>query len=647
MTNSRIQRIVGLMAFGLLGLIGFQWFWISNALQLQGEQFDYKVTDALQSVVRKLEGQEIQFFIRQRNQARNQQARLMAMGKPAHLPEQVLNNRSLAQQMGNPARQMPEKRRVQVIDPARRPVRLSRLAGPVDGQPNQAEAVGQLTIERYGFPGQSVTPTDVLHPTTVSLSAEQVLVVEQYLQQQELLMANGDFSAQLVQQQQFDSWVDHELLGRLHKMNQSGRPGHTGNWADSLTMPPSRPKRNRLLRESMARLSAPATATRPVPRKADSKADSQSAMLKDVMKGLLLSDRPIEERLDRLALDTLLRRAFQERGVDLPYDFGVQTAGRPGFLFTAGGVPASQLTRDGYKALLFPNNMQDGGNLLYVHFPDQRAFILRRLGGPLAGSAVLILVILACFYVAISTIIRQKKLADIKNDFINNMTHEFKTPISTIALATEMAQDQLDPNEQRLGRYLGIVRDETRRLGTHVEKVLQMALLDRGQVKLSFALVNVHTVIENVLNTIGLQIEQRHGEVDLAFDADEEMVEADELHLTNIVYNLVDNAIKYSPGSPHLTITTRSLPDGVALTVSDRGIGMSKEQQSRIFEQFYRVPTGNRHDVKGFGLGLSYVKRMIDAQHGRISVQSELGAGSTFEIVMPYRQNSEQLSVNS
>ncbi len=617
------------MAIGLLGLIGFQWFWINNALQLQREQFDYKVTDALQSVVRTLERQEIRFFIQQRDQARSQQARLLAIGQPGNLAQPLLN-RSLVRQANALPKPAPRSKR-----PIRNPVKLARnIDAPSNGQPNStSEAVGQLTIERYGFPGQSVTPTDVLHPTTVSLSSEQVLVVEQYLQQQELLIANGDFSAQLLQQQQFDAWVDHELLGRLHKMNRSGRTGQTGNWADSLTMSANRPRHNRLLREKLDR----SATARPARATTDTKADSQSAMIKDVMKGLLLSDRPIEERLDRLALDTLLRQAFRERGVDLPYDFGVQTEGRAVFLFTAGGVQATQLIRDGYKVLLFPNNMQEVQNLLFVHFPDQQSFILRRLGGPLAGSAVLVLVILACFYIAIRTIIRQKKLADIKNDFINNMTHEFKTPISTITLATEMAQEQLGPNEARLDRYLGIVRDETRRLGTHVEKVLQMAMLDRGQVKLTFGPVNVHTVIENVLNTIGLQIEQRQGEVDLIFDADAEVVEADELHLTNIVYNLVDNAIKYSPGCPHLTIATRSLPDGVSLAVTDRGIGMSREQQSRIFEQFYRVPTGNRHDVKGFGLGLSYVKRMIDAQHGRISVQSEPGVGTTFEIVLPYR----------
>jgi two-component system, OmpR family, phosphate regulon sensor histidine kinase PhoR len=256
MTNRRIQSIVGLMAVGLLGLIGFQWFWISNALQLQEEQFAYKATDALQSVVRTLERQEIRFLIRQREQASDQQRRILAMGQPANLPANVLNNRSLMKQTATANRlSANEIRRPRLSAAVSRPAKKPQLVKRLDNElAAQAEPAGQLTIERLGFPGQSVAPTDVLHPTTVSLSAEQVLIVEQYLQQQELLMANGDFMAQLAQQQQFDAWVDHDLLGQLHRLNKSGRRGNRG---DTLTMPTNHPRRTRLLRERLARSTAP------------------------------------------------------------------------------------------------------------------------------------------------------------------------------------------------------------------------------------------------------------------------------------------------------------------------------------------------------------------------------------------------------
>ncbi len=391
------------------------------------------------------------------------------------------------------------------------------------------------------------------------------------------------------------------------------------------------------------------------------RAEKQSHMIKDMFKGLLLSDRPIQARINRLALDTLLRQALVERGIRIPFAYAVRVQEQSQFLFASMGTEARQFDEVGYKAALFPNNLLETGNYVYVYFPTQQQFILDRLGFMSGASVVLILVILACFYIAINTIVQQKKLADIKNDFINNMTHEFKTPISTISLAVEMAQEQLlsarktlvgvqesagqwDAGEQpdsRLTRYMGIIRDETRRLGSHVEKVLQMALLDRGEIRLNLSSVNVHDVIEKVLNNLGLQIEQRGGEVDLHFDAEQEVVEADELHLTNIIYNLLDNALKYSPASPHITLSTRSLAEGVSITVSDKGIGMTKDQASRIFEKFYRVPTGNRHDVKGFGLGLSYVKKIVDQHQGQITVESQPGKGSSFDVFLPYASANE------
>jgi two-component system phosphate regulon sensor histidine kinase PhoR len=164
-----------------------------------------------------------------------------------------------------------------------------------------------------------------------------------------------------------------------------------------------------------------------------------------------------------------------------------------------------------------------------------------------------------------------------------------------------------------------------------------MALLDRGEIRLKLSQVNIHDVIERALNTIGLQIEQRQGEVDLDFEAENEIIEADDVHLTNIVYNLLDNAIKYSPDRLHITLQTRNLPDGISIKVTDEGLGMTKEQTNRIFEKFYRVPTGNRHDVKGFGLGLSYVRKMVEEHNGQIRVESQPGKGSSFEVILPYK----------
>jgi two-component system phosphate regulon sensor histidine kinase PhoR len=622
------------MAIGLLGLVGLQLYWISSALRLQKEQFAYKVTDALQEVVRTLERQEIAYMTKQHIQAREQKNRLMAIAKKGDKPVQGSDEKVV----------MSDK-----------PIRITlpkRVSRPI----NPSIASRQRVPSEIAPAGAMVVQSDALHPVVHPLSAEQAAIVQEFFRQQAELMAVGDWETQLLQQQQFSLWVERELPTEISRYtNQLKR--------DSLLQV----SKKRIYRTNKPRKSQPdktlastnpASATRPV-SVSQNKADEQSHMIKEVVKGLLMSDRPIEERINRLALDTLLRQTLDERGIRIPFTYAVRTRQAPTFLFASANTDIQQLSTDGYKAALFPNNILETGNYVYVYFPTQQQFILSRLGFTFGASVVLILVILACFYIAISTIVRQKKLADIKNDFINNMTHELKTPISTISLAVEMAQEQLRSEsrsgmvsngrglldeadeagklDSRLTRYMNIIRDETRRLGSHVEKVLQMALMDRGEIKLNLSSVNVHDVIEKVLNNLSLQIEQRGGEVDLHFDADREVVEADELHLTNIVYNLLDNALKYSPENPHITLTTRSLPEGVSITVADQGVGMTKDQTSRIFEKFYRVPTGNRHDVKGFGLGLSYVKKMIDEHHGQILVESHPGKGSSFDVILPYK----------
>jgi two-component system phosphate regulon sensor histidine kinase PhoR len=628
MTKQRIRWIVALMTIGLVGLVGLQLYWISSALQLQKEQFAYKVTDALQEVVRTLERQEIEYLTRQRIQAQEQQNSLMAIAKKEDKP--------IARPSDDPDKVAGQVENASIRKPANRTKKERERPLAWKMMPPGMASAGAIVVQ-----------SDVLHPIVHPLSDEQSAIVEEFIRQQNEFMAVGDWQAQMVQKQLFDHWVENVLTNELIRINNQVN-------RDSLPKNKS-PHHKKELASRGAEVVRSGLPTSPIST-SQNRAEKQTHMIKDVLKGLLLSDRPIQARINRLALDTLLRQALVERGIRIPFAYAVRVQEQPKFLFASMGTEARQFDEVGYKAALFPNNLLETDNYVYVYFPTQQQFILDRLGFMSGASVVLILVILACFYVAINTIVQQKKLADIKNDFINNMTHEFKTPISTISLAVEMAQEQLfsskkplvgayapvsqwesaEQPDSRLTRYMGIIRDETRRLGSHVEKVLQMALLDRGEIRLNLSAVNVHDVIEKVLNNLGLQIEQRDGEVDLHFDADQEVVEADELHLTNIVYNLLDNALKYSPASPHITLSTRSLPEGVSITVSDKGIGMTNDQASRIFEKFYRVPTGNRHDVKGFGLGLSYVKKIIDQHHGQITVESQPGKGSSFEVFLPY-----------
>jgi two-component system phosphate regulon sensor histidine kinase PhoR len=286
---------------------------------------------------------------------------------------------------------------------------------------------------------------------------------------------------------------------------------------------------------------------------------------------------------------------------------------------------------------LFPNDLTNTGHVLEVFFPAQKAYIWQTMGLSLVASGMLLLIMLACFYVAVNTILKQKKLAEVKNDFINNMTHEFKTPISTISLATQLIQDepQVAKNENIL-RYLGIIKDENIRLGRQVERVLQTAQMEKENVILKKRTLDMHNLIQQIVAINDPLLQANHGKVNLFLQANPSLLPLDEVHISNVLNNLLDNAIKYSLFMPSITIATESRKGEFLISVTDQGIGMAKDVLGSVFEPFYRVPTGNVHNVKGFGLGLSYVKKIVEAHGGQVSVKSKLGEGSTFEISLPY-----------
>ncbi|NJN26461.1 MAG: HAMP domain-containing histidine kinase [Cyclobacteriaceae bacterium] len=305
-------------------------------------------------------------------------------------------------------------------------------------------------------------------------------------------------------------------------------------------------------------------------------------------------------------------------------------------VLTNAPVFGAEIMASEFRTNLFTRDIIPTDNYLSIQFPNQQTFLIGKIWISLASSVVLVLVIIGIFGFAIYTILNQKKISEIKNDFINNMTHEFKTPISTVALACEALQDDdVKKNDTFLKRYISIIQAENKRLGMQVEKVLQMATLEKKDFKLKLETLDMHEVIDRALANINIQIEKRNGKIDKRLQAGNNEVLADEVHLTNIIYNLLDNASKYSPEKPEITIATHNYNGGIIVRISDKGIGMSREVMSRIFEKFYREPTGNRHDVKGFGLGLTYVKTMLDALGGTISVKSEIARGSTFEIYLP------------
>lgn len=362
-------------------------------------------------------------------------------------------------------------------------------------------------------------------------------------------------------------------------------------------------------------------------------------------KGLDLA--PVVERIPLDLLKTFLKQELHDKGIKIPYKYGVFDNRKKSFVIADGRYTVednrSQPTLQGYKNLnnseyrvnLFQQDVESPG-MLIVFFPTKSSFIWSSVLKTLLASVLFMGIILFCFAYTISVIFRQKKLSEMKNDFINNMTHEFKTPIATISLASDSISSPMVINSpDKIRRFTDIIRQENKRMNNQVEKVLQMAQIDRQDFTLKLSEVNLHDVITNAVEYISLQVEKKDGTVTANLQATQPVIQGDLTHISNIINNLLDNANKYSPEKPEISVSTRNVNGGVEVIVSDKGIGMSKESRKHIFEKFYRVHTGNLHDVKGFGLGLSYVKAMMDAHKGRVDVKSELGKGSSFILFFP------------
>lgn len=339
------------------------------------------------------------------------------------------------------------------------------------------------------------------------------------------------------------------------------------------------------------------------------------------------------------ALDSLLNEEFKRNKVRARFFYGVfNRYHQPEILDGEAEKHRDEFFTKGYKVPLFENDDKHQTYFLRVFFPARRSYLIQSMWVMLSASGVLIILIISAFTFAIFTILRQKKVNEIKNDFINNMTHELKTPISTISLACEALNDPDVPKTDRILRtYLGMIHTENKRLGVLVENVLRSAVLDKGEMILRTEQVNLHEIVKGVVRNIAIQVKKHGGRVRTEFEAENPVIKGDPVHLTNVVYNLIDNALKYSPDAPEITIRSHDAKGGVELEFQDNGIGISKENQRKIFDKLYRVPTGNVHNVKGFGLGLSYVKAVTEKHGGYIRVESELKKGSTFYVYLPSR----------
>jgi len=344
----------------------------------------------------------------------------------------------------------------------------------------------------------------------------------------------------------------------------------------------------------------------------------------------------MEMRINPVLLDSVLNASIHEAGIPLPFAYGILTARGDSVLVANPAGSARDLIATEFHVPLFHLAFGQPQGELAVSFSGREAYLFGQLWPALSASVLFIAIIALCFAYTVRTIMRQQRLAAGMVEFVNNMTHEFKTPIATITLATEaIRRPDVVRSSARVGKYNGMIAEETLRMKNQVDRILQMAVVEEGDYELSLTDVDMDAVIRTAVGSAALDVESRGGSITCALGAERHVIRGDAVHLASVVHNILDNASKYSPGAPVITVSTANDGSWLILRVKDRGIGIPQEHLGRVFDKYYRVPTGNLHDVKGFGLGLSYVRLLVEAHGGTITLKSRPDDGTEVELRFP------------
>jgi len=365
----------------------------------------------------------------------------------------------------------------------------------------------------------------------------------------------------------------------------------------------------------------------------------KTVFVENIVNNLIRKRVNLEERVDIATVEKYLKDNLHTNGIDMEFCFAIMKEDKKIFCHSQ-NYDENDAESIHYETRLFPSDdIISPECYLSVYFPAQRKLTFDSIKKNVFASLAFSLIILGIFVATLRIIFRQKKLSEMRNDFVNNMTHELKTPISSISLASQMLKDPaVAKNESSFTQITSVIEQECKKLGFQVERVLQMATIDKSRKMMKIKEICVNDLIEKVVKSFDLKIKDKGGEIKCVYSAKDDLIEGDEIHIGNLISSLIDNALKYTVNTPEMKIETSNVKKGVEIAVSDNGIGISHEDQKKIFDQFFRVHTGNIHNVKGFGIGLSYVKKVVDEHHGTIKIKSELNKGTTFFVYLPFNQ---------
>ena len=587
------------MSFALLGVTGMQLYFLRQSYQLQSELFDRSVNEALSNVVAKVSRHDAQNFLNVKARQRQLPQTVWRNNVPAQ------NNQSLAD--SGTARKLPKK-----LSPRQKKIALLR------------DSLKRILMDKK----IDDEIADVLQGGAINLQFRYEEFTDEF----------GDIHTRVTPMLVKSPMAQEKKNLKLHKFDtirytysdpQFGKqvisiPHINARWQHEQDSK----RKEKQLRQVQLLLANDSLKNTP---------HGKVTVFENLAEEYGKYGEPLKMRLDPLWIDTLLRFELSNKGINLPFSYEVSTANNDSLIFSRANDGSGQKpvfsNANIYQTPIFSKDVINDPGMIRLAFPQKNTLILNRMTASLATTGGLLLVLIFCFGFTIFSILRQKKVSEMKTDFINNMTHEFKTPVSTIMIASDALRDNDIVNDKsRIIRLANIIYEENERLGSHIERVLNIARIEKNDFKLEKKPIDVNEMIAVVVDSMELKLQKHNANTILHLDADNAIIYADELHFSNVIYNLVDNAIKYSSGTPDITISTITRNGQVVIKVADKGVGMSRDQQTKIFEQFYRIPTGNLHDVKGFGLGLSYVNTIVKRLNGIISVKSEKEKGSEFEL---------------